>query len=109
MPDEYVNKYAIAYPRCEVSETLKGGYCELAGEVEFEGVLLCERHARQFEAQDRVDLLTGIVSSLELSLSSIPLRKDKNVTLLLRAKRADASRELARAQGDLRRAEEAAS
>ena len=110
VPDEKANSPPSAvYPRCEVRETLQGGHCELAGEVEFKGVLLCERHARQFEARDRVDLLTGIVSSLELSLSSIPLRKDKNLTLLLRAKRAEASRELARAQGDLRLAEDAVS
>jgi hypothetical protein len=43
---------------------------------------------------------------LELSLRSITLRRNTNLTLLLRAKRAEASRELARAQGDLRQADE---
>jgi hypothetical protein len=110
MPDENAKKKpAIVYPRCEVGETLKGGYCELAGEVEFGGVLLCRRHARQLEAQDRADLLRGILSCLELSLRSVPLRRDKNLILLLRANRAQAIRELYRAHEDLRQAEEDAS
>jgi hypothetical protein len=75
------------------------------GEVEFDGVLLCEQHARWLEALDRADLLTGIVYSIELSLRSITLRRDRDLTLLLRAWRAQATRELAQAQGDLRRAE----
>jgi hypothetical protein len=93
-------------PGCEVSKTLQGGHCEFEGEVAFDGLLLCERHARWLETQDRVDLLSGIVSSLELSLRSITLRRNTNLTLLLRAKRAEASRELARAQVDLRQADE---
>ncbi len=107
MPEEKTSdRLAIAHPRCEVGETLQGGRCEFPGEVEFGGVLLCRRHARRFEAQDRVDLLGGIVSSLELSLSSIPLRQDKNLTLVLRAQRARAFWELDRAHEDLRRARE---
>jgi hypothetical protein len=76
--------------------------CELAGEVEFGDVLLCRRHTSQLEAQDWVRLLVGIVSSLELSLRSIPLLKDRDLTLLLRAQRAQAKRELALAREDLK-------
>jgi hypothetical protein len=97
---------SAAYPRCEVCETLQGGHCGFAGEVEFKGVLLCVWHARQFEAQDRVDLLTGIISSLDLSLSNIPLRKDKNLTLLVQEQRAQANREHSYAHQDLQRAHE---
>ena len=105
MPDEKVtNRPAMAYPRCEVGETLKGGHCELLGEVEFEGLLLCGRHARQLEAQDRIDLLRGIASSIALCLSSIPLHRDTSLVLLLRSKRAQAIRELDRAREDMRRA-----
>ncbi len=105
MPDEKVtNQPVMAHPRCEVGETLEGGYCELAGEVAFDGLLLCGRHARQLEAQDRIDLLRGISSSIELCLSSIPLRRDTSLVLLLRSKRAQAIRELDRAHEDLRRA-----
>src|SRR3954447_22018806 len=100
LDDHANNNSTIAHRRCEISQTLKSGYCELAGEVEFRGVLLCGRHARQLQAQDRRDLLKGIVSSLDLSLRSVPLRRDKNLTLLLRAQRAQATRELARAYED---------
>jgi hypothetical protein len=106
LDDNANNNPTIAHPRCEVGQTLKGGYCELAGEVEFGGVLLCGRHARQLQVWDRTVLLKGIVSSLDLSLRSIPLRRDKNLTLLLRAQRAQATLELARAYEDLQRVEE---
>jgi hypothetical protein len=94
----------IAYPRCEVEKTLRGGYCKLPGRVGLEGLLLCESHARQLEAQDRIDLLEGIVSSLGLCLRSIPLRKHKDLSRLVRAQRAQAARELAYAREDLKRA-----
>jgi len=42
---------AVARPRCEVGETLQGGHCELAGEVEFVGLLLCGWHVRRLEVQ----------------------------------------------------------
>ena len=92
----------VAYHRCEVSKTLQGGDCDLSGKVGFEGLLLCERHARQIEAQDRISLLEGIVSSLGLCLRSIPLRKHKDFSVLVRAQQAQATRELARAYEDLR-------
>jgi hypothetical protein len=96
----------IAYPRCEVEKTLRGGYCEFFGKLGFEGLLLCEHHARLLEAQDRVGLLEGIVSSLELCSRSIPLRKNKGLSILLRAQRAQAARELAHALEDLKGATE---
>ena len=87
----------IAYPRCEVEKTLRGGDCELSGKVRLAGLLVCKGHARQLEAQDRRSLLEGIVSSLELCLSNITLRKNKNLSILLRAQHAQATRELAHA------------
>ena len=107
MPEENTNnKLTIVHLPCEVGKTLKGGCCELAGEVRFADVLLCRRHARQLEAQDRVGLLRGIVSSLELCLRSISLRKDRDLTSLVRAQRARAIQELARAHEDLQQVEE---
>jgi hypothetical protein len=109
MPQENTNnKLTIVHLPCEISRTLKGGCCEHAEEVQFADVLLCRRHARQLQAQDRVDLLRGIVSSLELSLRSILLRKDRDLTLLVRGQRAQAAQELARAHKDLQQVEEEA-
>src|ERR687898_934655 len=96
----------IAYPCCEMGETLQGGYCELSGKIGFKGLVLCERHARMLEAQDRRALLEGIISSLGLCLRSIPLRKNKDLSMLLRAQHAQATRELAHALEDLRQATE---
>ena len=105
--DDKVNdRLAIVPLRCEVSETLRGGYCELHGKVGFKGLLLCERHARLLEAQDRTDLLEGIVSSLELCSRNIPIRKNKDFSILLRVQRAQATRELAHALEEVRRAAE---
>ena len=102
--DKRNNILTIAYPRCEVEKTFRGGYCELPGKIGFEGLVLCERHARVLEAQDRRALLEGIVSSLDLCLRSIPLRKNKDLSMLVRAQHAQATRELAHAREDLRRA-----
>jgi hypothetical protein len=104
--DKLNNLLTIAYPRCEVGESLRGGYCELSGKIGFKGLVLCERHARLLEAQDRTDLLEGIVSSLGLCLRSIPLRKNKDLSMLVRAQRAQANRERAHALEDLRQATE---
>src|SRR5919112_6842492 len=105
--DKLNNLLTIAYPRCEVNETLQGGgYCELSGKIGFKGLVLCERHAMLLEAQDRRALLEGIVSSLGLCLRSISLRKNKDLSMMVRAQHAQATRELAHALEDLRRATE---
>ena len=98
------NRAATTFCRCEVGETLQGGHCELEGETEFQGLLLCEWHARQSEAYDRIDLLRGIVSSLDLCLRNVLLRRDTNLVRLLRYRRAHASQELHRAHEDLQQA-----
>jgi hypothetical protein len=90
--------------RCEFDHTLKGESCEKRGEVRLDGLLLCERHACQLEAKERVDLLRGILSCLELCLSNLALRRDTNLVGLLRAERAGAARELELACQELRQA-----
>ena len=104
--DKLNDLLSIVYPRCEVERTLKGGYCELSGKIGFKGLLLCERHAGQLEAQDRMALLKGIVLSLEVCLRSIPLRRHKDLSILMLAQRAQATRELGHALEDIRRAKE---
>jgi hypothetical protein len=91
-------------PRCEFDHTLKGECCEKRGEVRWDALLLCESHARQLEAQERIDLSRGIISCLELCLSNLTLRRDTNLVGLLRARRAGAARELELAHQELRQA-----
>jgi hypothetical protein len=95
---------ATSQPLCEFDHTLKGGYCEEKGEVRLDGLLLCERHAHQLEAQEKIDLLRGIISCLELCLSNLALRRDTTLVGLLRAQRAGAARELELAYQELSQA-----
>src|SRR5215211_8865168 len=95
---------ARSQPLCEFDHTLKGECCEKRGEVSRDGLLLCESHALQLEAQDKIDLLQGIISCLELCLSNLALRRDKNLVGVLRAERAGAARELELAYQELRQA-----
>ena len=90
--------------RCEFDHTLKGQFCEKRGELRLDDLLLCERHACQLEAQERVDLLRGIISCLELCLSNLALRRDTNLVGHLRAERAGAARDLELACQELRQA-----
>src|SRR3954451_5780948 len=101
--DRLNNLLSIVYPHCEVEKTLQGGYCELSGKIGFKGLLLCERHAGQLEAPDRIALLKGITLSLELCLRSIPLLKNKTFSMLVLAQRAQAAQELTYAHEELRR------
>jgi hypothetical protein len=91
-------------PRCEFEATLTGEYCEQIGKVRLDGLFLCESHARQLESQDKIALLQGIISCLELCLRNITLRRDKSLMGLLRAQRAGAARELELAYQELSQA-----
>ena len=95
---------ARSQPHCEVEGTLKGGHCEERSEVWLDGLLLCEWHAHQLEAQDKIDLLRGIISCLDLCLSNLALRRDTYLVGLLRARRAGAAAELELAYQELRQA-----
>ena len=71
-----------------------------------EGKLLCDAHARQSELQDRIDLLRGVITSLELCLDNVAVRRDANFVRLLKAEVAHAMAELEAAQEELRRTKE---
>jgi len=99
-----LTQLARSQPACEFDHTLKGGYCEKKGKVRLDGLLLCERHAHQLVAQEKIGLLQGIISCLELCLSNLALRRDTNLVRLLRTERAGAARELELAYQELRQA-----
>jgi PAS domain S-box-containing protein len=90
-------------PRCEFGEILLGESCGLPGKTWSEGKLLCETHARQSELQERIDLLRGVIASLELCLDNVAVRRDANFVQLLKAEIAHATAELELAQGELQR------
>jgi PAS domain-containing protein len=93
-------------PLCEFGEILPGENCGLPGKTWSEGKLLCEMHARQYELQDRTDLLRGIIASLQLTLDNVAVRRDANFVQLLKAEVAHAMAELEAAQEELRRMKE---
>ncbi len=95
-------------PKCEFGEILPGENCELPGEIWSGAKLLCKPHARQYELQDRTDLLRGIISSLQLTLDNVAVRRDANFVRLLKAEVAHATAELEAAQEELRRMKEQA-
>ena len=90
-------------PQCEFGEVLPGKSCGLPGKIWWEGKLLCETHARQSELQDRIDLLRGVITSLELCLDNVAVRRDANFVRLLKAEVAHATAELELAQEKLQR------
>ena len=90
-------------PQCEFGEILPGESCGLPGKIWWEGKLLCETHARQSELQDRVDLLRGVITSLELCLDNVAVRRDANFVRLLKAEVAHATAELELAEEKLQR------
>ena len=90
-------------PRCEFGQVLPGEECGLPGEIWLEGKLLCEAHARRSELQDRIDLLRGVISSLELCLDNVAVRRDANFVRLLKAEVAHATAELELAEEELQR------
>jgi PAS domain S-box-containing protein len=89
-------------PRCQFEEILSGESCGLPGTTWSQGKLLCEKHARQSDLQARVDLLRGVIASLELCLDNVAVRRDTNFVGLLKAEMAHASAQLELAQGELR-------
>ncbi len=93
-------------PLCEFGEILPGKNCGLPGKIWLEGKLLCEMHARQYELQDRTDLLRGIISSLQLTLDNVAVRRDANFVRLLKAEVAHAMAELGAAEEELRQSKE---
>jgi PAS domain S-box-containing protein len=102
--DHRQGKLNEGVPQCEFAEILPGESCGLPGKVWSEGKLLCEMHARQSELRDRVDLLRGVITSLELCLDNVAVRRDANFVRLLKAEVAHATAELELAQGELQRA-----
>src|SRR5215218_1364548 len=80
------NRLAKESPRCEVSHTLTGEYCENRGTQRTIDGLLCEPHARQLGLEERLACWEDIVRLLHLE-------------------RAEAAAALARVHKDLEKAE----
>lgn len=105
MPDEKdrIGRLTETSARCGFGQTLKGGRCERPGAVWIMGLRLCEKHARRMEIEDQIALLLGIVSSLELCMRNVSIRRDSAFARSLHSRRAEAAAELESARRELRR------
>ena len=99
------NPHAKEQLRCEVSDTLKGGYCENPGTQRTIDGLLCEAHARQFGLEERMVCWEAILLHIELWTKAAHRRGREDVVRLLELERVEAVAALERVYEDLRQAE----
>jgi len=99
------NRHAKEQPRCEVSDTLTGEYCEKPGTQRTIDGLLCESHARQFGLEERIACWEAILLHIELWSKAARRRGREDIVGLLHLERAEAAAALARAHEDLEKAE----
>jgi hypothetical protein len=100
--------HAKESPRCEVSYTLMGGYCEKPGtQRTIDGLLLCEPHARQFGLEERIACWEAILLHIELWSKAARRRSREDIVRLLHLERAEAAAALARAHEELENLEKA--
>jgi hypothetical protein len=100
------NRHAKERARCEVSDTLSGGYCEKPGmQRTIDGLLLCEPHARQFGLDERIACWEAILLHIELWSKAARRRGREDIVRLLQLERAEAAAALARAHEELEKAE----
>ena len=91
--------------RCEVGDTLTGGYCEKPGTQRTIDGLLCEQHARLFGLEERIACWEAILLHIELWTKAARRRGREDIVRLLHLERAEAAAALARAHEDLEKAE----
>jgi hypothetical protein len=99
------NHLAKEQPRCEVSHTLLGGYCENPGTQRTIDGLLCEQHARQLGLEERIACWEAILLHIELWSKIARRRGREDIVRLLQLERAEAAAALERAYEDLKQAE----
>src|SRR5215211_5432873 len=99
------NRPTKKQPRCEVSYTLTGGYCENPGTHRTIDGLLCEQHARQLGLEERIACWEAILLHIELWSKAARRRGREDIVRLLQLERAEAAAALRRAYKDLKQAE----
>jgi hypothetical protein len=98
-------RHAKEQLRCEVSKTLKEGYCENPGTQRTIDGLLCEQHARQLGLEERIACWEAILLHIELWSKVAHRRGREDVVRLFRLEQAEAAAALERAHEDLEQAE----
>jgi hypothetical protein len=83
-------------PRCEFEATLKGEYCGQIGHVRLDGLLVCERHARQLRLEEQVAYCRALLAHIELWSREARTRGREDIASLLGIERGRASAALGR-------------
>src|SRR5215213_10446449 len=99
------NRHAKESPRCEVTDTLTGEYCENPGTQRTIDGLLCEQHARQLGLEERIACWEAILLHIELWSKVARRQGREDIVRLLQLERAEAAAALARVHEDLKKAE----
>jgi hypothetical protein len=90
---------------CEFERTLKGEYCGIGRQLRLDGLLLCNRHARQLRLEERLSYWRAILAHIELWSKEARTEGREDVVRLLGVERTRASAALGRVLGDLERGE----
>src|SRR5215213_4978865 len=99
------NRPTKKQPRCEVSYTLTGGYCEKPGTQRTIDGLLCEQHARQLGLEEHIVCWEAILLHIELWSKAARRRGREDIVRLLQLEQAEAAAALKRAHEDVEKAE----
>jgi hypothetical protein len=97
-------RHAKEQLRCEVSKTLKEGYCENPGTQRTIDGLLCEVHAWQFKLEERIACWEAILLHIELWSKVAHRRGREDIVRLFQLERAEAAAVLECAYEDLEQA-----
>jgi hypothetical protein len=81
---------------CEFERTLKGEYCEERGQLRLNGLLLCERRAKQLSLEERVAYCRAMLAHIELWSRAAPARGREVIVGLLGIERTKISTALGR-------------
>ncbi|HSL00621.1 MAG TPA: hypothetical protein VK869_09820 [Rubrobacteraceae bacterium] len=89
--------------RCEFERTLSGEYCAEEGQVQLDGLRLCERHATQLRLEGRAAYWRAMVAHIELWSGEAQRRGSKDVVRLLEVERERSTAALESASEELQR------
>jgi hypothetical protein len=101
----FTNLHANEQPLCEVSDALKGEYCQNAATHRIMDQLLCEQHARQFGLEERIACWEAILLHIELWSKAAHMQGRGDIVRLLQVERAEVAAALKRLYEDLEKAE----
>jgi hypothetical protein len=104
MPDGYMQRQGFrGEHRCEFERTLKGEFCAEIGEVELDGLRLCERHTDRLRLEERVAYWRAMRAHIGLWSAEARSRGRDDLVRLLDKERARSATALERTYEELQK------